>query len=74
MSRALRRRYGRSFREDISFAEEYLHEHAQLAGAAVGAGLGAVISGGPAAGVGGALGAVAGGALGTHLKRRRRTA
>jgi outer membrane lipoprotein SlyB len=72
---ALRRHYGHhSIREDISFAEEYLHEHAEVVGAGVGGGLGAVVSGGAGSAAGAAIGAMVGGALGVHLKRRRRRA
>ena len=72
MSRSLRRRYGHSFRGDISFAEEFVHEHGELLGAGLGGGLGAMVSGGAGSAVGAAAGAMVGGAIGVHLKRRRR--
>lgn len=72
--RALRRKYGRSFRSELTFAEEYLHEHAEVVGAGVGGGLGSILSGGAGGAIGAAVGAMVGGAAGVALKRKHRGA
>ena len=73
--RGLRRRFGRSMRGELTFAEEYIHDHGEIAGAALVAGLGALIGGdfsAAAAGAGGVIGAVGGAAAGLALRRKRR--
>ena len=77
--RLLRKRYGRShaevvarMREELTFAEEYLDQHSNIAGAAVGALLGVLVGGAPGGAVGTAIGGVLGAGLGTALRRERR--
>jgi outer membrane lipoprotein SlyB len=74
---ALARRYGRSFASvvahDITFAEEYIHEHADVVGAGMGAAVGALLSSsGTGSAIGAAIGAMAGGGVGVALKRAHR--
>lgn len=71
--------YGRSsadvlarMREDLTFTEEYLDQHANIVGAALGALAGAVVAGVPGGAVGTAAGGVLGGAAGIALRRMRR--
>jgi uncharacterized protein YcfJ len=75
----LRKRYGRShaeviarMREDLTFAEEYLDQHSNIAGAAIGALAGAILGGAPGGAVGTAIGGVLGAGLGIAMRRERR--
>ncbi len=79
--RALRRRYGRAqgarwydhtIAEDVTYVEEYVHNHGDIVGAAAGALVGAVIGGGTGGAVGASIGALAGGGVAVALKRIRR--
>ena len=76
--RALRRRYGRSrsftrvVRDDLTFAEEYAHNHADIVGASAGALVGAAIAGGVGSAVGAAAGGLVGAGVGVALKRKQR--
>ena len=73
-SRALRRRYGRSAftGEKLTFGEEYVHDHAEIVGAAAGAGVGALIGDGAVGAIGAVIGGLAGAAAGLALRRRAR--
>ena len=67
---ALARRYGHSAAHP-SFVEEYIHDHAEIAGAAVGAGIGAV-SGGVTGVIGAVVGGLVGAGVGLAARRSRR--
>jgi hypothetical protein len=79
--RALVKRYGRSQAEladdraeasGLTFVEEYLDAHANIAGAAAGALVGALLFGGPGGAVGTAVGGVAGAGASIAFRRARR--
>jgi hypothetical protein len=82
LGRALRRRYGRSVQpahwydhtiaEDVTYAEEYIHNHGDIVGAAAGALVGAIAGGGTGGAIGTAVGGLIGGGAAVALRRARR--